>query len=583
VKLPDSFLEELRARIPLQAVIGRRTRLARSGRNWKACCPFHAEKTPSFHVYDDHYHCFGCGAHGDAIGFVMQSQGASFMEAVEGLAAEAGLDVPKPSAEAQAQERQRLDLHGVLQNAAAFYRQQLFAPGGAAALTYLRRRGLSAETIGQFGLGWAGEGRGALARHLSGHGISPERMREAGLLRPGEDGEPRGEFFFNRIIFPILDRRGRVISFGGRLLGDGQPKYLNGPETAIFAKRRTLFGLDRARAAGKGVPIVAVEGYMDVIALHQAGFTGAVAPLGTALTEEQLAELWRLSPAPILCFDGDAAGARAAERAADICLPFLSAERTIRIATLPESEDPDTLVQRRGAASFRTIIESARPVSAALFDIARRRTGDATPEQKAQLRRALGDMVARIQDKALRTEYDIAFRDRLFAGRRGKKPAPSILRPKPGATLSATQRHEVLLAIACAYPAVLAQVEEQLDRLVLPPQLHTLREAILAWAETAPALDSGALTDHLTRLGMKIGLDHLLASMPAETTAERAQADWWHFYGLTNRSDLERQVALAEREFAADPSDSAFRRHDALAQAMLSLKRGGIEPDEDEL
>jgi DNA primase len=224
VRLPDSFLEELRARTPLPALIGRRVKLSRSGRQWKGCCPFHGEKTPSFYVYDDGYHCFGCGAHGDAIGFVMQSQGASFMEAVELLAGEAGLDVPKPSAAAEAAERVRLDLHGILQAAAELYQANLFAPQGEAGLAYLRGRGLTDETIRRFGLGWSGEGRGALANALASDGVTPARLMEAGLLRPGDDGAPRGELFYNRVMFPIRDRRGRVISFGGRMLGDGQPK-----------------------------------------------------------------------------------------------------------------------------------------------------------------------------------------------------------------------------------------------------------------------------------------------------------------------------------------------------------------------
>src|SRR5580693_9372666 len=314
--LPPQFLDELRARTPLPAVIGRRVRLARPGRQWKGCCPFHGEKTPSFYVYDDHYHCFGCGAHGDAIGFVMQSQGAGFMEAVEQLASEAGLEVPKPSPEAAEAERKRHDLVSVLDAANTAYQRRLRLPEGRAALDYLRGRGLTDETIRHFGLGWSGEGRGGLIAELKREGIEQDQLLEAGLLRGGEDGGRISELFFNRVTFPIRDRRGRVISFGGRTLGDGQPKYLNGPETALFSKRRTLYALDLAREAVRGgASLVVVEGYMDVIALAQAGISGAVAPLGTALTEEQFEELWRLAPAPILCFDGDAAGARATERA----------------------------------------------------------------------------------------------------------------------------------------------------------------------------------------------------------------------------------------------------------------------------
>jgi DNA primase len=315
--LPPNFLDELRARTPLPAVIGRRVRLARSGRQWKGCCPFHGEKTPSFYVYDDHYHCFGCGAHGDAIGFVMQSQGAGFMEAVEQLASEAGMDVPKPTPEAAEAERRRLDTVAVLSLAEATYQKRLFSPEGRGALEYLLGRGLSEDTIRRFGLGYAAEGRGALATELARDGVTADQLVEAGLLRRDDETGRVFELFYNRVMFPIRDRRGRTISFGGRIMGDGQPKYVNGPETAVFSKRRNLYALDFARtAAREGGTVVVVEGYMDVIALHQAGFTAAVAPLGTALTAEQLEELWRLSPSPVLCFDGDAAGGRAAVRAA---------------------------------------------------------------------------------------------------------------------------------------------------------------------------------------------------------------------------------------------------------------------------
>src|SRR5277367_242754 len=329
--LPASFLDELRTRTPLAAVVGRRVRLARSGRQWKGCCPFHGEKTPSFYVYEDgHYHCFGCGAHGDAIGFVMQSEGAGFMEAVERLATEAGLEVPKLSPEMAEAERRRHDLASVLEAAQASYQRRLFLPEGRHALGYLLARGLSEETIRNFALGWTGESRGGLAADLGRDGVTQDQLVESGLMRRDDETGRAFDLFFNRVMFPIRDRRGRVISFGGRILGDGQPKYVNGPETALFAKRRTLYALDLAREAVRaGAPLVVVEGYMDVIALHEYGFLGAVAPLGTALTEEQLEELWRLSDAPVLCFDGDAAGARATERALATALPFVSTQRTV--------------------------------------------------------------------------------------------------------------------------------------------------------------------------------------------------------------------------------------------------------------
>src|SRR5271157_2359224 len=242
--LPAGFLDELRARTPLAAVVGRKVKLARSGRQLKGCCPFHGEKTPSFYVYDDHYHCFGCGAHGDAIGFVMQSEGAGFMDAVERLAAEAGLDVPKPSPEAAEAEQKRHDLVSVLEAAQESFQRRLWLPEGRHALAYLLGRGLSEATIRRFGLGWSGEGRGALAASLTRDGITEQQLVDAGLLRRDDETGRAFDLFFNRVMFPIRDRRGRLISFGGRIMGDGQPKYVNGPETVLFSKRRNLYALD---------------------------------------------------------------------------------------------------------------------------------------------------------------------------------------------------------------------------------------------------------------------------------------------------------------------------------------------------
>jgi DNA primase len=322
--LSVAFLEELRARTPLVAVVGRKVKLARSSRQMKGCCPFHNEKTPSFQVYEDGYHCFGCGAHGDAITFVMQTQGAGFMEAVEQLAAEAGLEVPKSTPEGAAAERRQHDLRAVLETAGASYQRRLALPEGQRALAYLRGRGLSEETVRRFGLGWSGEGRGALSAELSRDGIAQDRLVEAGLMRRDDVTGRTYDLFFNRVMFPIRDRSGRVISFGGGILGDGQPKYING--------------------------------------------------------------LWRLSPSPVLCFDGDAAGGRGAAHAAELALPLLAPDRTLQLATLPAGEDPDTLVRRQGVGGFQVIMSAARPLVQAPYELLREADGQATPEQRAAFR-----------------------------------------------------------------------------------------------------------------------------------------------------------------------------------------------------
>ncbi len=596
--LPPNFLDELRARTPLPAVIGRRVRLARSGRQWKGCCPFHGEKTPSFYVYDDHFHCFGCGAHGDAIGFVMQSQGSGFMEAVEQLAAEAGLDVPKPTPEAAEAERERHTLVSVLQAAEAAYIRRLHLPEGRAALDYLRGRGLTDETIERFGLGWSGEGRGALTADLTRDGITPDQLVESGLMRRDEDSGRVYDLFFNRVMFPIRDRRGRTISFGGRIMGDGQPKYVNGPETPLFSKRRNLYGLDLAReGVRKGATLVVVEGYMDVIALAQAGFAGAVAPLGTALTEDQMGELWHLSPMPILCFDGDAAGARAAARAAEMALPLLAPDRTLKLATLPTGEDPDSLVRRQGKAGFDAVLEAASPLADALYDLLRQAGGDATPELRAAFRTRLEEAAKRIPDKSLASEYRGALLDRFFASRKrgpsgrpmkGFAPQPfrrTAPRPHPAMDITARERTRILTAILIHHPGLLHDVDHAYADLELAGSLARVRDALREWASHTDNLDSGSLMDHLSSAGLSAEVGQVMAAVPvplpecAAVAAMPAEAatGWWHIFGFLNVDRLREELTLAEAEAARNLTGDTVRRQVALKEALLKVQRG--EPD----
>jgi DNA primase len=592
--LPAGFLDELRVRTPLATIVGRRVRLARSGRQWKGCCPFHGEKTPSFYVYEDgHFHCFGCGAHGDAIGFVMQSEGAGFMEAVERLAGEAGLEVPKPSPAAAEAERKRLDMVAVIEAAQLSYQRRLLLPEGRSALAYLQARGLTEQTIRRFGLGWSGEGRGTLVAELGRDGISQDQLIDAGLMRRDEETGRAFDLFFNRVMFPIRDRRGRVVSFGGRILGAGQPKYVNGPETALFAKRRTLYGLDLARAALRsGAPLVVVEGYMDVIALDQAGLGGAVAPLGTALTEEQLEELWRLAPAPILCFDGDAAGSRAAARAAELALPLLAPDRTLRLARLPAGDDPDTLVRRQGAEGMRAVLATAVPLSEALYDLLRESGGEATPEQRAAFRARLEAAARRIPDRVLGGEYRRALLDRFFSSRASGRRA-GVARPPPrpaaGADAAASERHRILTAILLRHPALLHDVEHAYAGLDLPHRLASLRTALHEWAEGAEILDSHALMTHLTSSGLQAEAAQVLASVPVPLPAcassaampAEAAAGWWHIFGFLNVQRLGEEIALAETACARDLTPQSQNRLLALKAALNKVNSG--EPDGVEL
>ena len=600
--LSPAFLDELRARTPLAAVVGRRVKLARSGRQMKGCCPFHNEKTPSFYVYEDGYHCFGCGAHGDAISFVMQTQNAGFMEAVEQLAAEAGLEVPKPSPEAAEAERRQHDLAAVLQAAQASYQRRLALPEGRHALAYLRGRGLTDATIQRFGLGWSGEGRGALTADLARDGITQDQLVEAGLMRRDDETGRTYDLFYNRVMFPIRDRRGRVISFGGRILGDGQPKYVNGPETALFSKRQHLYGLDLAReAVTKGSALVVVEGYMDVIALHQAGFGAAVAPLGTALTEQQMEALWRLSPAPVLCFDGDAAGARAAARAADLALPMLAPDRTLQLATLPAGEDPDTLVRRQGTTGFRAVLDAARPLADALYDLLRETAGQATPEQRAAFLTRLETAARRIPDKTLADEYRDVLRGRFYADRRlaranrfeaGSRPVPgrprSMPRPLPSAADAYAEQARNAVAILLRHPQFLADLEDTFAQLQLPEWLGGLREAMINWSHASSDLTRDALLLHLSGLGLRPDVDRALAANPmplSSCTMETAmpsdvQQGWFHYYHLMRRTDIDADVAHASSRYNDARTDKNLLLLRNLSAVRERQNRGEFDGEE---
>jgi DNA primase len=389
-------------------------------------------------------------------------------------------------------------------------------------------------------------------------------------------------------MFPIRDRRGRVIAFGGRILGDGQPKYINSPETPLFRKRYALYGLDRAReGAFRGAAVVAVEGYMDVIALHQAGFTGAVAPLGTALTEDQLQELWRLSPEPVLCFDGDAAGARAAARVAEAALPLISAERSLKLATLPAGEDPDTLIAKGGKAAFQAVLDAARPLSEALYGLLLEGQPMASPEQRAAARNRLVAAAATISDRALASEYRTVLLDRFFAATRARQPGrASPARPvaRPALVNSAARgaQARILLAILLRHPWLLAQIEEALGLLDLPEgPARRLQSAILSWRLADARLDSEALLSHLATEGLAeaaawaLGAEALPQAARPDALPREVEEGFWHFF-LRLRGEaalLEDQKAAAE-SFAATNDPAAQQRLIRLTEALGALRRG---------
>src|SRR5919112_5609301 len=427
VRYPPQVLEEIRARLPVSAVVGKRVRLKKAGREWRGLSPFNAEKTPSFYVNDQKqfYHCFSSGKHGDIFTFLMETEGLSFPEAVERLAAEAGVALPKLSQEDRAEEVKRRSLYDVMELAAEFFEDSLQGRLGVKARDYLAGRSLGRETQARFRIGYAPPERYALRDHLAGKGVPMEMMEEAGLLVTGEDVKVPYDRFRDRVMFPIGDVRGRVVAFGGRAMSADVPaKYLNSPDTPLFNKGRLLYNYHLARQpAHERGTVVAVEGYVDVISLSVAGVPNAVAPLGTALTEEQLALLWRLADEPILCFDGDKAGRRAAYRALDVALPSLVPGKSLRFALLPEGQDPDDLARSGGGAAVERVLKSAHP----LVDILWAREIEAgpldTPERRAALEARLREALAVMRDETLKRYYREEIEMRLAAA------APPSTRP----------------------------------------------------------------------------------------------------------------------------------------------------------
>ncbi len=405
--LSPAFLDELRARTLLSSVIAPTVKLTKAGREYKACCPFHNEKTPSFYVNDEKgfYHCFGCQAHGDAIRFLTDARGMPFMDAVKELAAKAGLDLPAPDPRARDKAERSNDLTDVMAAAQKWFAEQLNGIEGGAARDYLQKRGIKPLTAERFGIGLAPAGRNNLKRALQSSG--EDKLVETGMLiRPDEPGKESYDRFRNRLMIPIRDVRGRVIAFGGRILGEGEPKYLNSPETVLFDKGRTLYNLDRAGPASRQARrIIVVEGYMDVIALDQAGIAEVVAPNGTALTEAQLERLWRLDPAPILCFDGDNAGQKASVRAALRALPHLAPERTLRFVALPAGQDPDDLIRSGGREAMEVLLQSPEPLVDRLWRQESEAVPLTTPEERAGLKQRLLDHAAAIGDRSLSQLY----------------------------------------------------------------------------------------------------------------------------------------------------------------------------------
>ncbi|TYB88003.1 DNA primase [Oceaniovalibus sp. ACAM 378] len=488
MSLPPGFLDELKTRISLSQVVGRKVtwdvRKSNQGKGdmW-APCPFHQEKSASFHVDDrkGFYHCFGCHESGDAIKFVRETENVSFMEAIEILAGEAGMPMPAKDPQAVEKADARSRLIEVMEQAVQYFRLQLKTMGAADARAYLVRRGLSEAAQERWEIGFAPSGWQGLSDAMCAKGVADDLLLEAGLVKTGRPGKPPYDVFRNRIMFPIRDVQGRAIGFGGRAMDpDDKAKYLNSPETPLFDKSRTLYNLNRAReASGKGATVIVAEGYMDVISLSEAGFAGAVAPLGTAVTEDQLRMMWRIADEPVIALDGDTAGLRAAHRVIDTALPLLEAGKGLRFCLLPQGMDPDDLLKAQGAGAMQKLVMDARPMVDLLWQ--RETEGGVfdSPERRAALDKALRAVIGRIADPHIRTHYGSAIKDKrwtLFNPRRTSwtpKQKVAVATPNTRASqlaqgnsrMDEMLREAVILAVLLRHPSVVAQFEDALERL----------------------------------------------------------------------------------------------------------------------
>lgn len=600
--IPSQFLDEVKHRTGLADVVGRRVRLSKKGHEHSGLCPFHKEKTPSFTVNEGKgfYHCFGCGAHGSVFDFVMETEGLNFREAVGKLAGEAGLQVPQERPEDRAREERRKTLYDVTEAAALFFQNQLGQPGGAGALEYLKGRGLSNKTLSDFRLGFAPDRRDAIKSALIGKdGITEDMLLGAGLIiQPEDKNRASYDRFRGRVMFPILDRRGRVVAFGGRILGDGEPKYLNSPETDLFHKGRLLYAMEKAQVASRaGQTLIVTEGYMDAIALNQAGFEGAVAPLGTALTEDQLMELWKVAPEPVLCFDGDNAGVRAMARAAERTLGLIKPGLGLRFASLPTGEDPDTLVRGQGSEAFKAILDAAQPLSQVLWQMEAANADTTTPEGRAGLQKNLEEHARRIEDPTLRAHFLANFKDRIWAKREsasggagggyrkntgpgrwrgGPRPQSSVFAPgesrnalKQAKVEASRTREEILILTLIAHPELFDDLCERFGSLSFSrSDLDNLRQEALKTLSGDQTLDAEGLQGHLRQSGYGEILDYLLSSRGFQNAffarpdadMETALEGWEETYTLYRQSDLQAEILEAQQLLAAEKSAEASER-----------------------
>ena len=598
--LSPAWLDELRSRTTLSAIISPSVKLIRAGREWKACCPFHNEKTPSFTVNDDKhfYHCFGCGAHGDAIRFLTDHRGLQFMDAVKELAAKAGMDVPAPDPRSKEKADRASSLTEVTGAAQRWFAEQLQGVAGAEARDYCKRRGIDQAVIERFGIGLAPDNRGALKRALA--DLGEDKLIETGMLiKPEEPGKASYDRFRGRLMFPVRDARGRVIAFGGRILGEGEPKYLNSPDTPLFDKGRTLYNIDRAGPASRTARrLIVVEGYMDVIALDRAGIAEAVAPNGTAVTEAQLERMWRLDPAPLLCFDGDAAGRKAAIRAALRALPHLAPDKTLRFVELPAGQDPDDLVNSGGRDAIEALLATPEPLDERMWRHEVEAQPLTTPEARAGLKQRLVEHSRSIAHADLSRIYREQWLDRFdreimprrqmgrqFQQSRGPWKPFKPFEPPVGSEARAISSKGIdprtarsLLVGLINFPQALPDHAEELAALpITDPTVREVRDDLVDRAYSGAKLDRDELVPIFDALGVSRGTSSRNAvsfsfTRP-DTVPERAMADLSAaFEMLVADQEVEQALAGATERLKRDFTDEALAEQQRLIAAQQGLR-----------
>jgi len=599
-------LDEIRNHVTLSEIIGRKVKLTRAGREYKGCCPFHHEKTPSFTVNDDKgfYHCFGCGAHGDVIKFIIEHENLPFIDAVKVLAAEAGLQMPEFNPQEAKKAKKQKDLYELMDEAADFFERYLFDPRNRDALSYITDRGFSIETIKTFRLGFSPEDGQELRKYLEGKGYTSKDMIEAGVLKPSTRGTEPYAFFRGRVMFPVIDRRNRVVAFGGRILPEHirpptrsdfePPKYINSSETALFRKGHMLYGEPQARrAAADGQTVLVVEGYMDVIACAQAGINGALAPMGTALTSEQILALWKMIPSdesvPVLCFDGDNAGKRAAQRVAENILPLLEPGKSVSFAFLPEGEDPDSLVQKNGAAALKRFLD--RPTSLIEFIWQNQMQGRdfKTPESRAGVVKALNNTIDKIANRDVQVHYRTLLKQKIsetfFPPRqsgfydkdRQKSKFSSLKPPRPPSTQINTIAPKVILAAMINHPHIFERAEEYFVNMAMPhPDYEHLKSTIIMNLNENPDMSRDKLLESLKNSGFSQEIGDILnesvyvhASFSSPRANEEEVAEKFLAYvNDANEAELEREIKGRWKKAYLDSSEE----EETKLRHLISMK-----------